>query len=120
MAKLMIVDDSLFMRSVLRDLVIDAGHSVIAEAKNGREAIGLYEQYLPALVTMDITMPEMDGITAMKILLTIHPDARIITISSMGQEEHMFEAIRAGAKGFVVKPFRVGEVLQEISYVLNL
>ncbi len=115
----MIVDDSSFMRSILRELVVDAGHNVITEAKNGREAIVFYEKYRPDLVTMDITMPEMDGITAIKLILTIRPDARIIMVSAMGQEEHMFEAIKAGAKGFLVKPFSVGKVLDEIRFVMN-
>ncbi len=99
---------------------MDAGYNVVAEARNGREAIMLYEEYHPDLVTMDITMPEMDGITAVKVLLAIHPNARIIMVSALGQEEHMFEAIKAGAKGFLVKPFRVGNVLNEIRYVLNV
>jgi two-component system, chemotaxis family, chemotaxis protein CheY len=119
LANLMIVDDSSFMRSILKDLVTDGGHNVISEAANGKEAILLYENHRPDLVTMDITMPEMDGITAIKLLLTIHPDARVIMVSAMGQEEHMFEAIKAGAKGFLVKPFSVGKVLDEIRFVMN-
>ena len=86
-ARLMIVDDTLFMRRMLRDLLVSQGYELVAEARNGREAVENYEQTLPDLVIMDITMPEMDGIQAARAILQAHPKARIVICSALGQNE---------------------------------
>jgi len=116
--RVLIVDDAAFMRMMLKDIVIKAGFEVAGEAANGREAVEKYKELKPDIVTMDITMPEMDGITAIKEIMKIDPNAKIIVCSAMGQQAMVIEAIKAGAKDFIVKPFqpsRVVEALQKVS-----
>lgn len=100
----LIVDDSQFMRRMLKGIIEPLGFTV-TEAENGLDAIDKYQILKPDLVTMDITMPEMDGIEAVKAIKDIDPDANIVMISAMGQKSYVQEAIRYGAKDFVVKPF---------------
>ena len=119
-ARLMIVDDTLFMRRMLRDLLIPQGYEVVAEARNGREAVENYRQTLPDLVIMDITMPEMDGIEAARIILQEHPQARIVICSALGQDGPVLEALQAGAQDFVIKPFLPEKVLEVVQKVLPL
>lgn len=106
MAEVMIVDDTAFMRMVMRGLMEQLGMEVVAEAGNGKEAVGLYEKWKPDLVTMDITMPEMDGIAAVQQIKRIDPKAKIIMCSAMGQRDMVLEALRCGAIDFVVKPLQ--------------
>jgi len=106
MAAVMIVDDTAFMRMVMRGLMEQLGMEVVAEAGNGKEAVGLYEKWKPDLVTMDITMPEMDGIAAVQQIKRIDPKAKIIMCSAMGQRDMVLEALRCGAVDFVVKPLQ--------------
>lgn len=107
MLKVLVVDDSLIMRRNVTKMVESLGHKVLAEAKDGHEAIGLYERLKPDLVTMDITMPEMDGITAVKELKKIDKHAKIIMVTSHGQEEMVINAIRSGASGYLLKPVNI-------------
>ncbi|MCR5399161.1 MAG: response regulator [Lachnospiraceae bacterium] len=111
MARLMLCDDALFMRSAIKKMVEDAKHSVVAEVGNGREAVEMYQVVRPDIVLMDITMPEMDGITATKEIIKFDPDAKIIIVSALGQMEMVIKAITAGAKDFIVKPIE-GDKLQ--------
>lgn len=104
MAKILVVDDAMFMRAAVKKTVEEAGHSVVGEAGNGVEAIDLYEKIMPDLVLMDITMPDMDGIEATKKIMAIDSNAKIVMVSAMGQMEMVVRAINAGAKDFVVKP----------------
>jgi two-component system chemotaxis response regulator CheY len=119
MATIMIVDDAMFMRHVLKGIFAGSGHTVIAEASNGREAIHMYMMHKPDIITMDITMPDMDGITAVKEIRLHNPQAKIIMCSAMGQHKMILEAIAAGAKDFIVKPFQADRVLESITNVLG-
>ncbi|MED4603204.1 response regulator [Paenibacillus validus] len=117
MANIMIVDDAAFMRMMLKQMITEFGHQVVAEAQNGIEAIAAYEKFRPDLVTMDITMPDMDGIEAVKNIKSIDAGAKIIMCSAMGQQGMVLQAIQAGARDFIVKPFqkdRVGEAISKI------
>ncbi|HEW91410.1 MAG TPA: response regulator [Thermotogaceae bacterium] len=113
--KVLIVDDAAFMRMLLKDIVTKAGYEVIGEAANGVEAVDKYKELQPDIVTMDITMPEMDGITAIKKIKEIDPDAKIIVCSAMGQQAMVVEAIQAGAKDFIVKPFQAPRVVEALN-----
>lgn len=119
MAKtVLITDDTAFMRMTLRNVIEKNGYTVVGEAADGEEAVALYKELKPDMVTMDITMPKMDGISAIKEIMKIDPNARIIVCSAMGQKPMVIEALSAGAKDFLVKPFdadRVVESLRKIS-----
>lgn len=119
MARILIVDDAKFMRMTLSNILVKANHEVIGEAENGIQAVQLYHEFKPDLVTMDITMPEKSGIEAVKEIKLQYPNARIIMCSAMGQQKMVVEAIEAGAKDFIVKPFDEGRVLDAINRVLN-
>lgn len=107
MLKILVVDDSLIMRRNITKFVESLGHKVIGDAKDGLEAITLYMRLKPDLVTMDITMPEMDGIAAVKELRKIDKDAKIIMLTSHGQEDMVITAIRSGASGYLLKPINI-------------
>lgn len=114
----MITDDTAFMRMTLKNVIEKNGYTVVAEAADGEEAVALYKEFKPDMVTMDITMPKMDGITAIKEIMKFDPTAKIIVCSAMGQKPMVIEALSAGAKDFLVKPFdaeRVVESLRKIS-----
>ncbi|QGQ95488.1 response regulator [Paenibacillus psychroresistens] len=119
MTKVMIVDDAAFMRKMLSNIVTQGGFEVVCEAKDGLEAVNLFTQYLPDIVTMDITMPEMDGLEAVTEILKQYPSANIIMCSAMGQQKMVLDAIRAGAKDFIVKPFEKERVIEAILSVLS-
>ncbi|MBC2579749.1 response regulator [Clostridium sp. DJ247] len=118
MYKVLIVDDAAFMRMMVKDILEKNGFEVIGEAANGVKAVELYQNQRPDIVTMDITMPEMDGIEATKKIKAIDSTAKIIMCSAMGQQNMVMEAIRAGAKDFIVKPFQGDRVLEAIKKVL--
>lgn len=117
--KILVVDDSLILRRSLSGMIHTLGHEVAGEAKNGNEAITQYTQLKPDIVTMDITMPDMDGITAVKEIRYKHPEAIIIMITSHGQEEMVIDAIKAGAKGYLLKPIDVQKLYDSISKALR-
>lgn len=113
MAKtVLIVDDALFMRNLLRDIFQQAGWEVSGEAETGVQAVAQYRIHHPDLVTMDIVMPEMGGIDAMKRILSEQPQARVVMCSALGQESMVMEALKAGARDFIVKPFQDAQVLE--------
>jgi two-component system chemotaxis response regulator CheY len=105
MATVLIVDDAKFMRTLVKDALVPAGHEIIGEAENGNEAVEMYKKLNPELVTMDITMREKDGIEAAEEILSVNPEARIIMVTALGQENLLTKAIKLGVKDFVVKPF---------------
>ncbi|MDI9514761.1 MAG: response regulator [Clostridiaceae bacterium] len=116
-----ITDDAIFMRTLLRKIVEqEESYEVLGEASNGREAIEAAEKYKPDILTLDITMPEMDGIQAVPEILKVSPTTNIIMVSAMGQQSMVIEAIKQGAKDFVVKPFDKSRVFQSIKNVLAM
>lgn len=119
MARILIVDDAKFMRLTLSNILKKANHEVVGEGENGIEAIHLYKELNPDLVTMDITMPEMSGLEAVKAIKKEYPSAKVIMCSAMGQQKMVVEAIEAGAKDFIVKPFDEGRVLDAVNRVLS-
>lgn len=117
--RVLIVDDALFMRSLLRDIFEPAGWEVVAEAEDGFKAIEEFNTHKPDLVTMDIVMPEMGGIDALKKIVAIHPQAKVVMCSALGQESLVMEAIKAGACDFIVKPFQDQQVLDIVERVFS-
>lgn len=117
MARILITDDAAFMRMQLKNIFESLGHEVVGEAENGQVAIDLYDELQPDLVTMDITMPEMNGVEAVKGIKKNHPNATIIMCSAMGQQQMVLEAIQAGAKDFIVKPFDQERIKQAIEKI---
>ena len=114
MTKVLIVDDAAFMRMMIKDILEKNGFEVLGEANNGIKAVELYKKEKPDVVTMDITMPEMDGIKAVKEIRIFDPNAKVIMCSAMGQQSMVMDAIRAGARDFIVKPFQPDRVLEAI------
>jgi two-component system chemotaxis response regulator CheY len=116
----LVVDDASFMRSMIRDIFARAPFVVAGEAENGVEGIRLYRELHPDLTTMDIVMPQMDGITALREIVRLDPAAKVVMCSALGQEALIAEAIEAGASDFIVKPFQPGRVLKVAQSVLGL
>lgn len=119
MPKVLIVDDAAFMRMMLKDILTKNGFEIAGEAPNGLKAIEMYKQEKPDIITMDITMPEMDGIQALKEIRSIDPAAKIVMCSAMGQQAMVMDAIKSGARDFIVKPFQPERVLEAIKKVLG-
>lgn len=115
MARIMVVDDAAFMRMMLKDILSKGGYEVVGEAENGLKAVEKYKELSPDLVLMDITMPELDGIGAVKQIKSIDPSAKIIMCSAMGQQAMVLESIQAGAKDFIVKPFQADRIIEAVS-----
>ncbi|WP_339329283.1 response regulator [Cohnella caldifontis] len=120
MAKILIVDDSVIMRRNLKSMLVQAGHTIVGEASDGVEAYREYARLLPDLVTMDITMPVMNGIDAVKKIMATYPEANIIMISALDQRNMVFEAIQNGAKHYILKPVTVEKILETIDEVLKI
>ena len=118
--KILVVDDAIFMRGLIRDIFARGPFVIAGEAENGVEAVRLYQQLRPDLTTMDIVMPQMDGITALKEIVRLDPGARVVMCSALGQEALIAEAIEAGARDFIVKPFQPSRVLKVVQSVLGL
>lgn len=112
---ILIVDDAAFMRMMIKDILSKNGYVVVGEAENGAKAVEKFKELAPDLVIMDITMPEMDGIEAVKIIKSIDSNANIIMCSAMGQQAMVIESIQAGAKDFIVKPFQAERVIDAVS-----
>ena len=112
--RVLVVDDAAFMRMMVKDILSKNGYEIVGEAENGMKALEKYQELKPDLVTMDITMPEMDGITAVKEIKKVDPAAKVVMCSAMGQQAMVIEAIQAGARDFIVKPFQADRVLEAI------
>lgn len=119
MPKVLIADDAAFMRMMLKDILSQGGYEIAGEAANGLEAIEKYDELKPDLVTMDITMPQCDGIQALKKIMGAHPDAKIVMCSAMGQQSMVIESIQSGAKDFIVKPFQPQRVLEAVKKLIG-
>ncbi len=119
MAKILVTDDNMFIRVMLTDMLKSAGHEV-CEAKNGIEMLEVFEREKPDLITLDITMPEMDGLNALRKLKEKYPKVKIIMCSAMGQQTMVLDAIRSGAHDFIVKPFDKAKVLESVRRVLAM
>lgn len=118
-SRILIVDDAAFMRMMIKDILTKNGFEVVGEAENGAKAVEKYQELRPDLTTMDITMPEMDGISAVKQIKKIDPAAKVIMCSAMGQQAMVIEAIQSGARDFIVKPFQSDRVLEAVRKVLG-
>ncbi|MDH5721500.1 MAG: response regulator [Spirochaetia bacterium] len=119
MARVLLVDDLAFIKIVEKDILEKHGHEVVADAANGRDAIRLFEETKPDIVLMDITMPEVNGLEALKKILTIDPNARVIMCSALGQQGLIMNAIEEGAKDFIVKPFQAERLISSIEKALS-
>jgi len=117
--RILVVDDAAFMRMMIKEILSKNGFEVVGEGNDGLEAIERYKELKPDLITMDITMPEMDGISALKEIKKIDPNAKIIMCSAMGQQAMVIDAIQAGAKDFIVKPFQADRVIEAITKALG-
>jgi two-component system, chemotaxis family, chemotaxis protein CheY len=117
--KILIVDDAAFMRMMIKEILTKNGYEVVAEAGDGVQAVAKYKDVQPDLVTMDITMPEMDGIQALKEIKKLDPNAKVIMCSAMGQQAMVIDAIQAGAKDFIVKPFQADRVIEAVKKTIG-
>ena len=118
MARVLVVDDAAFMRKMVSDALAKGGHEVVGEAGNGLEAIAQFQELKPDLMTLDITMPEKDGLAALAEIVAADPSARVVMCSALGQESKVLEAIKLGAKDFVVKPFQPDRVIEAVGKAL--
>ena len=119
MARVLVVDHAAFMRKRVSDALTEGGHQVVGEAGNGLEAVAQYQALKPEVTTLDITMPEKDGLAALKEIIALDPSARVIMCSALGQESKVLESIKAGAKDFVVKPFQPDRVIEAVGKALG-
>ena len=117
--RVLVVDDAAFMRMMIKDILSKNGFEVVGEGANGLQAVEKYKELKPDLTTMDITMPEMDGISAVKEIKKANPGAKIVMVSAMGQKNMVMQALREGARGFLVKPFEKEKVLQAVAEALG-
>ena len=117
--KILICDDAAFMRMMIKDILTKNGYNVVGEAENGAKAVEKYNDAKPDLVLMDITMPEMDGIQALKKIKEADANAKVVMCSAMGQQAMVIEAIQSGAKDFIVKPFQAERVLEAVKKVIG-
>ena len=118
MARVLVVDDAAFMRKMVSDALTSGGHEIVGEASNGVEAFSQFQALKPDVMTLDITMPEKDGLAALKDILAFDPTAKVVMCSALGQESKVLESIKAGAKDFVVKPFQADRVLEAVGKAL--
>ncbi len=119
MGRILIVDDTLFMRTLLKNILFSGGHDIVGEAGDGDEAISKYKELKPDLVTMDVVMPKVNGIEALKAIKSFDPNARVVMCTAVGQEQMVKLAIKTGARGYIIKPFQAPKVLEEIKNVLG-
>ena len=119
MAKILLVDDAAFMRMMLKDVLTKNGYTDLYEAADGAQAVDKYEEVSPDLVSMDITMPNMDVLEALKTIKAKHADANVVMCSAMGQEAMVIEAIKSGAKDFIVKPFKPDRILKTVTTIVG-
>jgi len=116
---ILIVDDAAFMRMVIKNILTKAGYEVAGEACDGKQAVSMYQELKPALVLLDITMPEMDGIEALKKIIDADSSAKVVMCSALGQSSMLIEALQAGAKDYIVKPFQPDRVLEAIEKAMK-
>jgi two-component system chemotaxis response regulator CheY len=119
MARVLVVDDAAFMRKMVSDALSGGGHEIVGEAANGAEAVQRFQELRPDVMTLDITMPEKDGLAALKEIIAVDPGAKVVMCSALGQESKVLESIKLGAKDFVVKPFQTDRVLSAIEKALG-
>jgi two-component system chemotaxis response regulator CheY len=119
MARVLVVDDAAFMRKMVTDALTGGGHEIVGEAGNGAEAVQRFQELRPEVMTLDITMPEKDGIAALQEIIAIDPSAKVLMCSALGQESKVLESIKLGAKDFVVKPFQPDRVLSAVEKALG-
>lgn len=119
MANILVVDDALMMRKAIGNLLGKAGHTVIAEAANGEQAVAAYIKYRPDLVTMDITMPDVDGIDALGQIRAFDPEAKVVMVSALGQKHKVFDALQNGAKAYILKPFTEDKLMNVLNELLG-
>ncbi|WP_249009117.1 response regulator [Conexibacter sp. DBS9H8] len=118
MARVLVVDDAAFMRKMLSDALTSGGHEIVGEAGNGAEAVNRFQELKPELTTLDITMPEKDGLAALAEIMAIDPAAKVVMCSALGQEGKVLQAVKLGARDFVVKPFQAARVLEAVGKAL--
>ena len=118
MARVLVVDDAAFMRKMVSDALTQGGHEIVGEAGNGVEAIASFRLLKPEVTMLDITMPEKDGLTALREIIALDPSARVVMCSALAQESKVLESIKLGAKDFVVKPFQADRVLEAVGKAL--
>ncbi|MDO5062389.1 MAG: response regulator [Peptostreptococcaceae bacterium] len=119
MAKILVVDDAAFMRMMVKDTLTKNGYSDLYEAADGAQAVEMYNEVKPDLVIMDITMPNMDGLEALKAIKGQNPQAQVVMCSAMGQEAMVIDAIKSGAKDFIVKPFKPDRIIKTVEQLLG-
>jgi two-component system chemotaxis response regulator CheY len=119
MARVLVVDDAAFMRKMVTDALSGGGHDIVGEAANGAEAVQRFQELRPDVMTLDITMPEKDGLAALREIIAVDPGAKVVMCSALGQESKVLESIKLGAKDFVVKPFQADRVLSAIEKALG-
>ncbi|MCP1109128.1 two-component system chemotaxis response regulator CheY [Lachnospiraceae bacterium PF1-21] len=119
MSKIMVVDDAAFMRMMVKDTLAKGGYTDVCEAGDGAEALEMYQAEKPALVLMDITMPNMDGLEALKAIRGIDSNANVVMCSAMGQESMVIDAIKSGAKDFIVKPFKPERIIDTVEKIVG-
>lgn len=120
MAKVLIVDDAAFMRMSLKSMLERNGFEVVGEAENGEVGVVKYKEVKPDIVTMDVTMPKMDGVQTLKLIKEYDPKARVVMVTAMGQEQIVKQAVLSGAKSFIVKPFKEDRLVETLNKVLSL
>lgn len=119
MGRILVVDDTMFMRTLLKNILFSGSHDIVGEAEDGEEAVAKYKSLKPDLVTMDVVMPKMNGIEALKAIMAEDPGTRVVMCTAVGQEQMVKLAIKTGAKGYIVKPFQAPKVLEEVNNVLS-
>lgn len=119
MAKILVVDDAAFMRMMVKDTLTKNGYTDLYEAGDGAQAVEMYNEVKPDLVIMDITMPNMDGLEALKAIRGTNPQAQIVMCSAMGQEAMVIDAIKSGAKDFIVKPFKPERIIKTVEQLIG-
>ena len=118
MARVLVVDDAAFMRKMVTDALSGGGHEIVGEASNGAEAVQRFQELRPDVMTLDITMPEKDGLEALGEIISLDPGAKVLMCSALGQESKVIESIQKGAKDFVVKPFQPAQLLEAVGKAL--
>jgi two-component system, chemotaxis family, chemotaxis protein CheY len=119
MARVLVVDDAAFMRKMVSDALASGGHEIVGEAGDGAEAVARYQELRPEVTTLDITMPQKDGLEALREIIALDPSARVVMCSALGQESKVLESIKLGARDFVVKPFQADRVLGAVAKALG-